>query len=313
MFQSPEIYAIINPCAGHGLLRKLWPQIVEHMKTKGFNVTAQLTRKRMHAYRLARDAVKNRAQCIVSVGGEGTFNEIVNGILNSAAESKCMPDLVMIPVGTGTDLSRTLHIPRDYEKAIDLINEGVTKLIDVGKTVFRSRNKVWKRYFVNVFDIGLGGNVVRIANNIPKNLGGFLTFLISSLIALLSFKPRKLPIWIDNKLIDEGSMTIIGVLNGQYFGGGMHAAPMASVVDGILEFIYVKDTNIFKLVSNVLAKVYKGRHLEYHHVYHYQGKELKVKSDEVFLADIDGEEEKAHEAVVTIVPKAIKIKMPRDQ
>lgn len=70
-------------------------------------------------------------------------------------------------------------------------------------------------------------------------------------------------------------MTIIGALNGQYFGGGMHAAPMASVVDGILEFVYVKDTNIFKLVSNVLAKVYKGRHLKYHHVYHYQGKKTE--------------------------------------
>jgi len=292
------------------MVRRELPYILDYIRKTEFEVFVQLTRKKMHACHIAQQAVEKGARCLVSVGGEGTFNEIVNGVLTAATNPKFRPDLVMIPIGTGTDFSRTLHLPKDYREAADLISEGVTKLIDVGKIVFNTHNRVWQRYFVNAFDVGLGGNVVRIANNVPKNLGGFLTFLLSSLIALTSFKPLRLRIYIDRKFIDEGLMTIVGALNGQYFGGGMHAAPTASPDDGVFEFIYVKETNIFKIVSEILTKVYEGKHLGYHNVYHYRGKGLTIESDRAFLADVDGEEEKAHRATVSIMPKAVSMKVP---
>ncbi len=308
-----KIYVIVNPHAAHGLAGKRWSRILDFLNTQGIEVSAHLTRGRSHACRLAQDALENGAQLIISVGGEGTLNEIVNGMLHGAPLFQNLPELVMIPIGTGCDLSRTLNIPKDYEEAIDIILNGRTKLVDIAKVVFKNDTRIWERYFVNAFDVGLGGNVVRIANIIPKNLGGFLTFLVSSLLALITFRRMKMIVYLDGRCIDSGLITIIGALNGQFFGGGMHAAPMACIDDGMLELLYVKDTNIFKFVTKVLARVYGGEHLAYHNVYHYQGKKIKIESSRVFLADVDGEEEKAKEVTVTIIPRALKVKVPWGQ
>lgn len=307
---TTEPYFIVNPHAAHGKVGKQWPRIIHYLRKQGIAVSGDVTKCRWDAYHLAREAVKNGAQLIVSVGGEGTFNEIINGILSCTTQTKFLPELAMMPIGTGMDLARILKIPKDYKKAFDVIHTGRTKLIDVGKIVFRTGKKVWHRYFANAFDVGLGGMVVRISNNTPKNLGGFLTFLLSSFVSLIIFKRLQLKIWIDKKYTDAGLMTILGALNGQYFGGGMHAAPMASPDDGMLEFIYVKDTNIFKFIVHALTKVYAGTHLQYKNVYHYRGKELRVECHKICLMDVDGEEERAREVTISVVPKAIKIRVP---
>jgi len=302
-----KVHAIVNPHAGHGKAGKKWPLILDYLKDSKFEVTWQLTKQRWHAFHIAKEYIKNGAQLLISVGGEGVMNEILNGMFAAFEELGRMPTLAMIPIGTGTDLSRTLHIPKDLRKAVDVIKHGREKIIDVGKIVFRHEGRTWVRYFINASDAGLGGSVARISNSVPKVLGGFLTFLLSSLTALLSFKRMKLSIWVDGKKIDYGLMTIVGALNGQFFGGGMHAAPMASVDDGSMEFIYVKDANFFKFVGKVLARVYQGEHLKYHKVHLHKGKELRVESEKTFLADVDGEVEKAQAITLTIVPKSIKI------
>lgn len=305
-----KAYFIVNPHAAHGKVGKQWPRIIHYLRTEGIAVNADVTKSRWHAYHLAREAAKSGAQLIVSVGGEGTFNEIINGILSCTTQTKLLPEVAMMPIGTGMDLARILKIPKDYKRAFDVVRTGRTTLMDVGKVVFRTGKRAWHRYFANAFDVGLGGMVVRISNNTPKNLGGFLTFLLSSLVSLVIFKRLQLKIWIDKKHTDNGLMTILGALNGQYFGGGMHAAPMASPDDGVLEFIYVKDTNIFKFIVHVLAKVYTGTHLKYKNVYHCRGTELRVECNKICLMDVDGEEERAREVTVSVVPKAIKLRVP---
>ena len=176
--------------------------------------------------------------------------------------------------------------------------------------MFKTATKTWQRYFANVFDAGLGGNVDRIANTLPKGIGGFLTFLCSSLIALVTFRPMRLKVWIDKKLIDDGLITIIGAANCEYFGGDMHIAPMALPDDGLFEVLYVKDTNMFKFLVHVLGKVYQAEHLKYQNVHHYQAREITIQSDHLFLSDIDGEVEKAQEVIVSLIPKALRIRVP---
>jgi diacylglycerol kinase family enzyme len=191
-----------------------------------------------------------------------------------------------------------------------MLESGKTQRVDVGKIVLRDRHRQWQRFFINACDAGLGGNVVSIANSALKHLGGFLTFLSSSLVALATYKPEHMKIWVDGMRVDSGRMTIVGALNGQFFGGGMHAAPMAQIDDGILDCIYVKNTNIFKFVARVLAKVYTGEHLRYHNVRHCRGKELRIVCEKAFRVDVDGEEEKAQELVITLVPRALRMRVP---
>jgi YegS/Rv2252/BmrU family lipid kinase len=280
------------------------------LKERKYEVITQLTGRKFHASDIAKTAMANGADLIVSVGGDGTFSEIVNGMLSCGQKFHDLPEVIMLPIGTGTDLSKTVKFAKDSVGVVDTIENGITRAIDVGKIVFKAGGKTWMRCFVNVFDIGLGGSVVRIANRIPKYLGGFLTFLLSSFVALLTFRQKKMQLWIDREFIGTTMITIVGALNGQFFGGGMHAAPMASIDDGILEFIYVTNTNIFKFLIYVLSKVYEGDHLKYHNVYHYRGTRLRVKCKGICLMDVDGEEERAEEVIVSVKPKAIKLRLP---
>lgn len=311
MFYSDEIYAIINPCAGHGQAGRRWFDIHQHLIKENFLVLAEFTKRKMHAFELAKAATKRGVKRIVCIGGDGTFNEIVNGILYGGADPVIKPELAIIPVGTGADFIKSLNIPVHYKDAVSVIKNGKSKLMDVGRAVFKKGRRTWHRYFANVFDAGIGGNVVCIANRIPKNMGGFFTFLLSSLVALVLFKRMNLKIWVDEKLIDDGLVTIVGAANGQYFGGGMHIAPMALIDDGNLEVLYVKNTNIFKFLIKVLARVYDAKHLHYKNVFHHQAKELRVICDRVCLMETDGEEVRAEEVVVSIIPQALRIKVPK--
>jgi diacylglycerol kinase (ATP) len=306
---ADKIHAIVNPRAAYGAAEKKWPVVLRHLEQAGFEVIWQFTRKRFHAYHIAKELVKKGARRIISVGGDGTFNEIINGVLSCKGHT--LPELAIIPVGTGSDFAKTLGIPEeDWQAGIEVIKNGKIKSVDVGEIEFQTDKKTWKRYFANVFDAGLGGSVDRISNTIPKGVGGFLTFLLASLIAIITFKPIKFQVWIDDKFVDHALMPIIGVANGQFFGGDMHIAPMALTDDGIFEVLYVKDTNIFKFLFNVLAKVYKAEHLKYHNVYHHRAKKMKIKAEKICLLDVDGEVEKAKEFNVSIIPKALRIRVP---
>ena len=310
MSSSADIHAIINPTAGHGLAGKKWNLIRKYILREKFSVSADFTKRKMHAFELAKAAADRGHKCIVSVGGDGTFNEIVNGILHGVKNQARLPELAIIPVGTGADFIKSLNIPINLKEAVSIIRHGKSKLMDLGRAVFRKGKRKWHRYFTNVFDAGIGGNVVYIANRIPKNMGGFITFLFSSITALILFKRMNLKIWVDEKLVDDALVTIVGAANGQFFGGGMHIAPMAVVDDGILEILYVKNTNTFKFLAKVLARVYEAKHLQYKNVMHHQAKALRVTCDRVCLMETDGEEEKAEEVTVSILPKAIRIRVP---
>jgi diacylglycerol kinase (ATP) len=304
------VHVIVNPHAAYGHAARVWPEIRRSMEHCGLEVNEYFTQGMMHATSIAVECIENGAATIVCVGGDGTFNEVVNGLMQSKVDTQQLPELALIPVGTGSDLARTLNIPKNTDEAIATIVKGVVQYCDIGKVMFRDPLHQWVRYFVNVFDMGLGGKVVRIANRMPKNMGGFLTFLLSSLGALVTFRRMRLRIEVDGRFLDEGLMWIVGAANGQYFGGGMHMAPMACVNDGILEILYIKDTSIFKFIVRVLGKVYDGKHLEYENVHHVSGTRVHIMSEHPCLGEIDGEEEKAHEVVVSIIPRAIKIRVP---
>jgi YegS/Rv2252/BmrU family lipid kinase len=303
-----NIHVIVNPRAAYGQAARKWPHIRKTMERSGLTVHEYFTQGMMHASSLASECLEDEARTIVCVGGDGTFNEIVNGILQHKRAG--LPELALIPVGTGSDFARTINMSRDIDEAVSVLLHGASRLCDVGKVTFRDQNHQWVRYFINVFDMGLGGKVVRIANRIPKNLGGFLTFFISSLGALVTFRRMRVRIEVDGIPVDEGVMWIVGAANGQFFGGGMHMAPMARITDGVFECLYVKDTSIFKFLVHVLGKVYDGQHLQYKNVHHTSGKCIRITSAHSCLSEIDGEEEKAREVVVSVIPKSLKIRVP---
>lgn len=284
-------------------------EIEKRLKNSGFKTDLKVTEFPFHAYYIARDSALNGSSIIVSLGGDGTINEVINGVLSIKEQE--LPEIGFIPLGTGIDFVKTVGISRKMEDALDTIINGDIIFSDVGKVVLKENEKVYTRYFINVLDAGLGGSVVRIAKRLPKSLGGYPVFLISSLLGILTFKPFKVKIFIDDEFIDEGKITIIGAANGRYFGGGMHIAPMAKIDDGILEFLYVKDTNIYRFIKEVLLPVYEAKHLKYRNIYHFRGKKLKIVGENHFLFEMDGEPLKAREIELSVIENRIKLKIPR--
>jgi len=304
------VFAIVNPRAASYLAGRKWQHIRREIMAAGFEVTGRFTEHKYHAVELAREACSRNADIILSVGGDGTFNEIVNGVMSRNCPADRRPVLGIVSVGTGSDFARTLGLTGDYRAAVRAMIRGKPRFCDVGFVRFTIGGRTKTRYFANVFDVGLGGNVVRIANFVPKNLGGFLTFLLSSLAGLATFKPPRLRIDIDGEHADTGLITIVGCANGQYFGGGMNIAPMARLDDGRLEVLYVKDTNLFRFVRRVLMPVYKARHLGYERLFHRPCRRVLITGQRVFVCDVDGEEEKAEKVEVTLVDRAIRILSP---
>uniref|UniRef100_A0A7V0Z4N0 YegS/Rv2252/BmrU family lipid kinase n=1 Tax=candidate division WOR-3 bacterium TaxID=2052148 RepID=A0A7V0Z4N0_UNCW3 len=308
MFHKAKV--IINASAGAYLAGRKLKKIQNYLKDSGCEPYISETQYQSHAKELAIEGVKDNFDLIISVGGDGTINEIINGIMEAKNFSHKLPALGIISAETGADLCRTLNIPFDYKKAIEIILKGNLTPIDIGVIKFKLREQSRNRYFANVIDAGLGGNVVRIANHIPKRFGGFLTFLLSSLAGIIVFQRIYLKIYIDGINKDEGKINIIGAANGKYFGGGMKIAPMACINDGYLEVLYVKETNTFKFIKNVLIPVYDAKHLFYKNLYHLHAQKLKIVSNKVFPVDIDGEEEKAEEIEISIMPRALNIVTP---
>lgn len=280
------------------------------LKRAGIEYTAYLTQNRGHAVWLTRQFAFDHKMLILCVGGDGTLNEIVNGLMTVETNAANRPALAVMPAGTGSDFARSLGLTGPLDRIVKDLLAGQLRTIDVGRIDFRQENRSWTRYFINVFDAGLGGQVVRLANTLPKSMGGFLTFFLSSIAGLLAFRPPRLSIAIDQQPAVTGMISIVGCANGQYFGGGMHIAPMARLDDGRMEILYVWDTNLFKFMRRVLLPVYQAGHLGYERLGHRPGRTVTINAPRSFLCEVDGEEERAASAAVTLVPGSLRVLIP---
>lgn len=268
------------------------------------------TRNPGHAVELTRRALRQGPHTVLSVGGDGTLNEVVNGLMTGAPIPAARPRLAVIPVGTGSDFARGLGLDGSPAASVQNLLDGQTDPVDIGRVDFQRAGRSWTRYFINVFDAGLGGQVVRIANAMPKHLGGFITFLASSLVGLATFRTPSLRIKIDGQPVASGPITIVGCANGQYFGGGMHIAPMAKIDDGQMEVLFVRDTTLFTFLRRVLMPVYQAGHLGYKRLFHHKGRNVVISGTKTFLCEVDGEAERTETASVTLLPRALRIVMP---
>src|SRR4030042_6053236 len=154
MGECEVIHAIVNPSAGCGIAGRQWKTIRKYLKSRSLEFKENFTKRVKHACDIARDLARQKVPMILSVGGDGTFNEIVNGLMEMPSQYR--PELVMLPIGSGRDFSRTLKIPGAYHDALSAIDQYRKIDVDVGLVTLKEREREWQRYFVNVFDAGLG-------------------------------------------------------------------------------------------------------------------------------------------------------------
>ena len=282
----PSWVIIVNPASANGRTGRDWlhnQSLLEGLLPK---FEAWLTEYPGHARLLAQKARDLGFSTIAVHGGDGTINEVVNGLLCS---SQGDPTLALFPSGTGADLVRTLGIPHPLKKAVGPALKGSSQRIDVGLVQFEDlQGHPSQRYFINVTDVGFGGDLVRFVNSHSKKLGGKLSFFRGLLVTLFRYKNRTIRITLDNKAPFQVRASSIVVANGQYFGGGMWVAPPARLDDGILDVVAVGDVSKREVLTNI-PRLYRGTLAAHPKVRTYQARQLELTSKEEVLIDLDGE------------------------
>jgi YegS/Rv2252/BmrU family lipid kinase len=300
---------IVNPVAAGGRCGKSWPAIRDRLSADLGPVDHELTAAPLEATRLAREAVASRRSLVVAVGGDGTVNEVVNGLLDGR---RTQPEtrLGLVVLGTGGDLARSLDLPRHPAGQVAVLSRGSPRRIDAGRVRFVDGDgHAAARDFVNIASFGLSGATDAIVNRRPlvRRLGGRVAFLAAVAEALARHRCEPVRVRVDDGLDRVLAITTVAVCNGQYFGGGMRMAPDARLDDGCLDVVAVSGIGAIGLLRRIHL-VYAGRHLALPHVTFVRGRSVTAhaeRGEARVPIDIDGEAPGFLPASFEVLPGAL--------
>ena len=298
----PRIKVIVNPAARGGRTARQWPAISELLKRNDISFDYSVTEGPGHGIDLAKEAVNAGYETIVAVGGDGTVNEVTNGIVDN--DGKGRATLGIICTGTGRDCIRSLNIPYDIGKACQLLADRDCADIDIGRAEFRDGGRKTRRYYINTAALGFASAVAE-RTRCFKSLGGTVPFLIAFSAVFVSYKAKDMAIDIDGRIRQERSL-LVTANNGRYFGGGMKITPDADPCDGLLDIVTVKDVNKLRLLYN-FPKLYRGTHITHPMVDVYKAKFVGVQTSDSLLLQLDGEIVGKAPAGFSIIPSALRV------
>ncbi len=297
---------IVNPNAGNGKGKKDWDRIAEIFARENIPIVPHFTERKGAATDLAREAAKDGFRRIISVGGDGTLNEVVNGLFT---QNYCSPSeftLGLIPVGTGNDWGRMFGIPLMYEGAVSALKACKVMPHDIGIISYYSGNEYHKSYFINIAGLGFEAVVVKKTNKQKdKGRSNKAIYFYNLLTSLLSYKNTEADLIIDGRKT-KAKVFSINVGNGRYCGGGMRQTPDALPDDGLLDITVIRDMSKMEIIKS-LPLLYDGTILSHSKVDGYRAKNLKVESKSLLYAEADGETLGHTPAEFSIIPSAINI------
>jgi len=298
---------IVNPNAGSKKGEKEWPRIHTCLQQQGFDFHSVFTAHRDHAMHLTIENIEAGYRNIVVVGGDGTMNEVLNGIF---LQQKVVPveiSLGIIPVGTGNDWCRMFNIPFDYKKAVDILKKKQPFIQDVGKISYFKKETPHIRYFMNVAGMGYDALVAKKTNLLKeKGKGTPLAYLYYVFASLFQYKFIEGIIEIDDKKVFKGEIFSMNVGICKFNGGGMKQVPNAIPDDGFMDVTLIKKTSKFK-VFRYAGKLFDGTLVNLPIVNTYQGKTIRIRSTGKIYLEADGESLGHTPFVYEIIPRSLKV------
>ena len=298
---------IVNPNAGVKKGVRDWPLISNLLNLAGISHLCVLTEHRNHANHLAGEFIEEGYRNIAVVGGDGTMNEVVNGIFQQKIVSPDTITLGMIPVGTGNDWCRTFGIPFDYKNAIRILKNGKTFLQDVGKiSYFKNQDSV-QRYFINIAGMGYDALVAKKTNILKeKGKGGPLTYLYFVFSSLFQYKFIEAVIEIDDQQVFKGEIFSMNVGICKYSGGGMMQVPGAVPDDGLFDVTLIKKTQKWAVIRYT-KKLYDGTLIDLPFISTFRGKSIRIRSIGKIYLEADGESLGHSPFIYEILPQSLKV------
>ncbi len=300
---------IINPIAGSRTTGFNWLKIKEILDENKYDYDHVFTEYPKHASEIACNEVKNGRTSIIALGGDGTYSEVVNGMMNAGSENDLC--IGVIASGTGNDFIRSAKIPNDFEENCRRILKPHYVPIDVGKIEYLKDGVKEKYYFLNACGMGFDAEII---NDVQKDIdkkkkhsgSGTMPFVKSLLKVLPSFKPFNVSLKIDKGQPKPMKIMTVVVANGAYFGGGMKIAPDADIRDNLFDVVAIKEIGKARLLR-VFPKIYKGKHVNEPEVKQYMGTRIELNGPDYATVQADGEVVCKGSIVVTVEKSALKM------
>jgi len=310
VFHPHKIAVIANPHSGNRRTARVWPTIDQTLRDTLGAYTLLQTQHPGHATELVRQALHDGYDRIVSAGGDGTNHEVINGFFENDAPINPEAALALLPLGTGSDLARTLRIPRGERAIVYIVNDHVLQA-DVGRATFMGMDgKKQSLYFANTCHVGMGGAVAETVANRTKMFGGFITYLSAVLSTLATYRNSYLDFDIDGLTFRQKCRDVV-IANGEFDGGGIHIAPNARLDNGFFDAYVMGDMSVAFSVRHIDA-FYTGRIMDFaDKVSYFRAKRITVSSEKRILVNLDGELAGQLPATFEVIPGALNVVMPR--
>lgn len=254
-----SIGVVVNPAAGGGRLSAAWPQLAQMLEAKLGPLSVLQTQRAGEGRDLAVQHVRNGAALVIAAGGDGTANEVVDGLLMAGGGA----DFGVISVGTGRDFTRTLGGHGDLAAAVEAIGSGRTRRVDAGRVTYRADDgTTGVRHFLNVASLGVSGPTVRAVNRSKtgRAVHGKAAFYYHTIAELLKYRAQDVRVRFDDGETVEVRTALIVAANGRYFGSGMMIAPDAAIDDGHFDALVYRAEGKLRMILD-FNLIYRGAHV----------------------------------------------------
>ncbi len=304
--------AIVNAHAATGLARYRWPRAARMLARRLGHVEVRFTRRAGDATVLARELASAGFDPLIAAGGDGTLNEVVNGLLEVQSGAR----VGVLPIASGGDFARALGL-KGMRAAVDALAAGYSRQVDVVRARFQGRDGPDSpggeavRHFVNVASIGLGGLVTADVLGNWRFLPGRVRYLAATIPRLAAGCVYRLRLWLDDAGAGAFDATIVSLANGRYQGGGILIAPAAAMDDGFMDITLVEEVGLREVLRN-MRLLYDGNLHAYPKVRHWRARRVRVEGQAAPL-ELDGEPLGRVPIEAEVVPRALRLICPEPE
>ncbi|UCH63111.1 MAG: diacylglycerol kinase family lipid kinase [Fidelibacterota bacterium] len=306
---NKTVHTIFNPTAGGGRAEKLRPRLLSGIAERfGSDYSLDVTSRQGDATASARRAIEAGAGLVITVGGDGTIHETVNGFFKDREMINPSCELGIVDCGSGSGLALSLGLPPSIEQQLDLIARQDSCTIDLGRVVTSSNagEKV-ERIFASECQVGIGGAVVAEVGAMHKRLGGTLAYGIGSIKQVFRFNGQAMTVELSNNEKVARGLLGLAIGNGSCIAGGMKLTPAAELNDGLFDVLMIHDMSILTRLWNFL-KIYRGTHIDTPHVSIFRSDRITIESENPVLVSADGELLGVTPCEFELIPAALKVK-----
>lgn len=300
-----DLVLIANPRSGQGRVGKELPEVERQLIARKLDYRIVETEGPGHASALAREALEDGTRFLVAVGGDGTVQEVVNGMLQDGKPVTRDAVLGVVAAGSGSDFVRTFGLPGDSVKSVRHLQGDRLYPIDVIRAEYRVGHESVSRYVANVAECGLGAAVVARAARLPRSLGRSRYFW-GFWLSLAPYRPSEVVVRVDRKEF-SGMANNVVVANCQFYGGGMRISPRSYPGDGLLEVQI--STGPKSEAFTLIPKIYRGEHVPHRHIKELRGRVIEVDGERPLPVEGDGEVLGTTPARFTVMPEAVALKI----